>query len=166
MKVTLIASVSANGKVLVSDNPNHQIPQEVVGFFFQKAIASGNIVFGYTTYSLFRELLKDTLAGIEVVVLSREHDASNGYKTATSPEEAIAYLKQKGMEEIIVCGGTQIYNAFLEKDLVTDLYLNMAPFIVGDGGTLGVKNDLFVKFDKLESELVAETIIRLHLSKR
>lgn len=164
MKVTVIASVSANGKVLVSDNPNHQIPQEVTGFFFQKAIAAGNIVFGYSTYSLFSGMLKDALAGVEVIVLSNNHQAGE-YKTAGSPEEAIAYLKEKGMEDVIVCGGTQTYNAFLEKDLVTDIYLNIAPFIVGDGGTLGITNDLFVPFNQLKSEIVAENIVRLHLSR-
>ncbi len=165
MKVVVIASVSANGKVLVSDNPNHQIPQEVTGFFFQKAIAAGNIVFGYSTYNLFSSMLKDALAGVEVVVLSNHHQAAGEYKTADSPEEAIAYLKEKGIEDVIVCGGTQTYNAFLEKDLVTDIYLNIAPFIVGDGGTLGIKSDLFVPFNQLESETVAENIVRLHLSR-
>ena len=51
MKVTLIASVSANGKVLLANNPNHQIAPEVMGFLVQKAIESGNIVFGYSTYT-------------------------------------------------------------------------------------------------------------------
>lgn len=53
MKVTLIASVSANGKVLLANNPNHQIAPEVMEFLVQKAVESGNIVFGYSTYTMF-----------------------------------------------------------------------------------------------------------------
>ena len=63
MKVTLIASVSANGKVLLANNPNHQIAPEVMGFLVQKAIESGNIVFGYSTYTMFIDALQDALAG-------------------------------------------------------------------------------------------------------
>ena len=63
MKVTLIASVSANGRVLVANNPNHQMPQEIMGFFLQKAIESGNLGFGFSTYSLFINMLKGALKG-------------------------------------------------------------------------------------------------------
>ena len=73
MKVTLIASVSANGKVLLANNPNHQIAPEVMGFLVQKAIESGNIVFGYSTYTMFIDALQDALAGKEIVVLSNNH---------------------------------------------------------------------------------------------
>ena len=39
MKVTLIASVSANGKVLLANNPNHQIAPEVMEFLVQKTMS-------------------------------------------------------------------------------------------------------------------------------
>lgn len=118
MKVTLIASVSANGKVLLANNPNHQIAPEVMGFLVQKAIESGNIVFGYSTYTMFIDALQDALAGKEIVVLSNNHEARSGHKTVHTPEEAVEYLRGKGMEEIVVGGGVQTYNAFLDKDLV------------------------------------------------
>ena len=153
MKVTLIASVSANGKVLLANNPNHQIAPEVMGFLVQKAIESGNIVFGYSTYTMF------------IVVLSNNHEARSGHKTVHTPEEAVEYLRGKGMEEIVVGGGVQTYNAFLDKDLVTDIYFNVTPMVIGDGGVIGSKDDLFVKFDKMNYEPIIENVIRLHLSK-
>ena len=118
MKVTLIASVSANGKVLLANNPNHQIAPEVMEFLVQKAVESGNIVFGYSTYTMFIDALQDALAGKEIVVLSNNHEARSGHKTVHTPEEAVEYLRGKGMEEIVVGGGVQTYNAFLDKDLV------------------------------------------------
>ena len=67
------------------------------------------------------------------------------------------------MEEIIVGGGVQTYNVFLDKDLVTDIYFNVTPMVIGDGGTIGSKDDLFVKFDKMNYEPIIENVIRLHL---
>lgn len=139
MKVTLIASVSANGKVLLANNPNHQIAPEVMEFLVQKAVESGNIIFGYSTYTMFIDALQDALAGKEIVVLSNNHEARSGHKTVHTPEEAVEYLRGKGMEEIIVGGGVQTYNAFLDKDLVTDIYFNVTPMVIGDGGTIGSK---------------------------
>lgn len=86
MKVTLIASVSANGKVLLANNPNHQIAPEVMEFLVQKAVESGNIVFGYSTYTMFIDALQDALAGKEIVVLSNNHEARSGHKTVHTPE--------------------------------------------------------------------------------
>lgn len=165
MKVTLIASVLANGKVLLANNPNHQIAPEVMEFLVQKAVESGNIIFGYSTYTMFIDALQDALAGKEIVVLSNNHEARSGHKTVHTPEEAVEYLRGKGMEEIIVGGGVQTYNAFLDKDLVTDIYFNVTPMVIGDGGTIGSKDDLFVKFDKMNYEPIIENVIRLHLSK-
>ena len=91
------------------------------GILVQKAIESGNIVFGYSTYTMFIDALQDALAGKEIVVLSNNHEARSGHKTVHTPEEAVEYLKGKGMEEIVVGGGVQTYNAFLDKDLVTDI---------------------------------------------
>lgn len=134
-------------------------------FIVQKAVESGNIIFGYSTYTMFIDALQDALAGKEIVVLSNNHEARSGHKTVHTPEEAVEYLRGKGMEEIIVGGGVQTYNAFLDKDLVTDIYFNVTPMVIGDGGTIGSKDDLFVKFDKMNYEPIIENVIRLHLSK-
>lgn len=152
-------------KSIAGKQSNHQIAPEVMGFLVQKAIESGNIVFGYSTYTMFIDALQDALAGKEIVVLSNNHEARSGHKTVHTPEEAVEYLKGKGMEEIVVGGGVQTYNAFLDKDLVTDIYFNVTPMVIGDGGVIGSKDDLFVKFDKMNYEPIIENVIRLHLSK-
>lgn len=166
MKVILIVTVSANGRVLLATNPNHQVPQEVLGFFVQKGMEAGNLVLGYTTYNLFANILKGPFEGKEMVVLSKKHSVQEGYTTVASPKEAIRYLEEKDIQEAVVAGGVEIYKAFLEEDLVTDVYLNVAPMVVGDGSILGPLNDdLFIKFGKLSCEPVCDNIIRLHLSK-
>lgn len=164
MKTTLIASVSANGQVLLANNPNHQAPQEIIGFLLQRAGQAGNIVLGRSTYELFKDVLKDFLSSLEVVVLSHDTQVSRGHKTVSSPEEAIQYLEGMGFEEVVVGGGTQTYNAFLDRDFVTDLYLNIVPLVIGDGGIL-LSKDSYVKFAELTSVPVMDNLVRLHLSK-
>ncbi|WP_286419555.1 hypothetical protein [Myroides odoratimimus] len=44
MKVSLIANISINGKVLVSDNPTYQLPKEALTFYLDLAHQIGNLV--------------------------------------------------------------------------------------------------------------------------
>lgn len=80
-------------------------------------------------------------------------------------EEAIEYLQQKGFKKVVIGGGTEIYNLFLNNDLVTDLYFNYVPVIVGDGGILGTEDGLLSNFKLMEYNLLEENILQTHLTK-
>ena len=167
MKVTVVANISANGKVLLSDNPHHQLPSEAMEFYLEFAKKVGNLVIGFKTFEnflTFPQEVKDHFSGIEIVILSEKPYVSKDYKTVKSPEEAIEYMSEKGWHEIAVGGGTGAFNAFIDKDLVTDIYFNIHPLITGVGGVLGNNSDLNSKFKHKEYTL-KDGFIQLHLSK-
>ncbi|MFP7655186.1 hypothetical protein [Chryseobacterium proteolyticum] len=73
MKVTLIANISANGKVLLSDNPHHQLPPEAMEFYLEYAKQAGNLVIGLKTFENFLNFPQDVrelFDGIEIIVLA------------------------------------------------------------------------------------------------
>ncbi len=167
MKVTVIANISANGKVLLSDNPHHQLPAEAMEFYLEFAKKAGNLVIGLKTFEnflTFPQEVKDHFNGIEIVILSETPYPSKDYKTVQSPEEAIEYMLGKGLHEMAVGGGTGAFNAFIDKDLVTDIYFNVHPLITGVGGVLGNSNELNSKFKHKEYQL-KDGFIQLHLTK-
>ena len=162
MKVSIIANISVNGKVLLAEDPNHQVPQEAIGIFMQVANRAGNLVMGKNTFNMFQPLLKEgPFSGIEIILLSGSEETVNGYKVVSSPEESITYLTEKGFQEIVVGGGTKTYNAFLDRDLVTDFYFNIHPLITSNGGILGTNNDLVSKFKLTEQKHVSDNFIQL-----
>lgn len=167
MKGILIANVSANGKVLLAENSNHQAPQEAIGFFMQKAIQTGNLVLGRKTFEqiLQHPAAKQAFSDVEIVLLSTTNKKVEEYQVVGTPEQAIKYLEEKGFSEITVGGGTQTYNAFLQKDLITEIYFNIIPVITGNGGVIGTNEDLFAKFKLSEHKLLTDDIVQLHLSK-
>lgn len=168
MKIILVADVSANGKLLLTDNPNHPVPKETVDFYIQKVIQAGNLIIGSKTLEIFQEHfggIQQLFPGIEVVVLSRSNNEGNSYKVVHSPEEAVNHLQGKGFEEIVVGGGVQIYNLFLNRNMLTDIYFNYVPVIVGDGGTLGTAPELLTSFELMEHKLLNEGIVQMHLRK-
>jgi len=116
MKVTVIANISANGKILLSDNPHHQLPPEAMGFYLEYAKQVGNLVIGLKTFENFQNFpqeVKELFKDIEIIILSDIPYISDDYKTVRSPEEAIEYTSARGLDEIAVGGGTGTFNAFI-----------------------------------------------------
>ncbi|WP_353197522.1 dihydrofolate reductase family protein [Parapedobacter defluvii] len=166
MKVTVIANISANGRVLLSDNPAHVASQGAMAFYLNRAKAAGNLVIGKKTYDIFQQIpgaSQEAFSGIEIVLLSASPFTTDKHQVVSSPEEAIKYLAAKGFDEIAVGGGTQTYNSFIENDLVTDIYFNISPLVTGGGGVLVNDLGLNTKF-KLADHTVHEEFIQLHLT--
>jgi len=166
MKVTVIANISANGKVLLSDNPAHVASQGAMAFYLNRAKAAGNLVVGKKTYDFFQQIptaSQDAFSGIEIVLLSASPLIVDKHQVVSSPEEAIKYLAAKGFGEVAVGGGTQTYNSFIENELVTDIYFNISPLVTGGGGVLVDDIDLTTKF-KLADHTVHDDFIQLHLT--
>lgn len=167
MKVTIIANISANGKILLSDNPHHKLPKETMDFYLKYANKVGNLIIGLKTFENFQQFpeeIKVHFKGIKIIILSNTSHTIEGYKVIESPEKAIDYLTAKGIQEVAIGGGTGTFNAFIDKDLVTDIYFNISPLITGNGGVLGNNNELNTKF-KLAEHIVNEDYLLLHLTR-
>ncbi|SFH06331.1 dihydrofolate reductase family protein [Pedobacter insulae] len=165
MKVTLIANVSANGKVLLTDNPNYHEPREALFFFIQYANRIGNIIIGRKTYDVLERIpgnTKRVFPQAEVIVVSQSGAAIKDFKVVSAAEEAINHLESKGFKEILVGGGTAVYNLFLEQELVTDLFLNYIPIIIGDGGVLGHSENLSTHFILKEQTMLTAEVLQVH----
>jgi len=171
MKITAIANLSANGKVLLAGNPNHKSPKAGEEFFIQKVVEQGNIVIGRKTFEVIKELaggeenINYIFPKVEIVIFSSADKISEKYKSFKNSEAIIEYLSNKGFKEIIIGGGTKVYNTFLEKNLLTDLYFTYVPVITGNGGVLGSDGDLFTEFNLVEQKLLSDNMVQLHLSK-
>lgn len=169
MKVIIGANISMNGKVLLDEIQDHQVPQqEATDYLLSTAVQIGNLVIGKNTFESIWQLpggIQGMFPGVEIVLMSSTCQRSSGIKMVASPEEAIAYLTEKGFKEIAVGGGTATYNAFLDKDLVTDIHFNIIPIVTGSGGVLGTNNQLTNRFNLIEHALLSDGSIRLHYSK-
>ncbi len=168
MKVELIATITANGQLLLTENRAQvSAPPQVMGVFVQKAREAGNIVIGHATYNMIMQApeMKQAFAGIEKVVLTHKAAETPDYKAVSSPGEAVRYLKGKGYHSLILAGGKETYNAFLNEDLVTDMYLSIVPVIVGNGGILATEGSKTVEFRLSGQQTVAEGILQLHFSR-
>lgn len=169
MKVIIGANISMNGRVLLDEIQAHQVPQqEATDYLLGMAVQKGNLVLGRNTLESIMSLpggIKAMFPGVEIVLMSSNPQQTSGFKVVASPEEAISYLGEKGFKEIAVGGGTATYNAFLDQDLVSDIFLNLIPIFTGSGGVLGTNTLLTSKFNLLEHALLSDGCVRFHYSK-
>lgn len=169
MKITLVADVSANGKLLLTDNPNHPVPESTIEFYIGKVNQAGNLIIGRKTAQMFEQHfggLKSLFPEAEVLVLSTADYHDTTVKVMPGHQEAINYLQQKGIDEVVVGGGTAVYNHFINKNLVTDIYFNYVPVLIGDGGVLGTAIDLLTNFRVAEHCLLEGDILQMHYSRQ
>lgn len=165
MKVTVIANVSANGRALVSDDPLYQLPKEAFEFYIHYAQQVGNLLIGRQTFDHFQTFSPEAKAlfqGIEMLVLSKG-PAVAGYTFVSSPAEAMAYMEAKGASELAIGGGVGTFNAFIDQELVTDLYLNINPILLGNEGVLGTNPALHTTFNLKETR-TQHGFVQLHLT--
>ena len=169
MKVILIANISANGKVLLAGNPNHQPPKEAIGFYIQKAIDVGGLIIGRNTFEIIQQFpggIKQVLPGVKIVLLSTADERNGEFEIMNTPEKAIQYLSEKGFTEVVIGGGTQTYSSFLEKNLIDEMYLNIVPVITGNGGIISTNDELFTTFKLSGHKALSDSIVQLHLTKQ
>ena len=131
MKIILVANVSANGVVQRMEQLNYyQASQAVAGQAIGKALQCGALIVGRKTYEMLSgmEALAPVLKSLHVVVLTR--GAMDNVSTAKTPQEAVRILTEAGKQEAVLAGGVAAYNAFLQAELVSEMFLGVMPVML------------------------------------
>lgn len=145
MKVILYASMSVNG-FIARDNDEEDFLSHENWFSFQKlAKKAGCFVVGRRAYEVVKKKYTSGYnfgtVKAKAIVLSRKKSAE--YETAGSPRDAAEKAKSMGFRSLIVSGGSKTNASFMRSGLVSEIILNVEPFVLGRG---------FSVFDELEIE--------------
>lgn len=157
MNIWLIAAVTADGKIAesVEQNSLDWTSKEDTQFFVQKSKEAGVVIMGRKTFATIGKPLKDRLIVVMTHSVSGQPLSKKGVLEFTSqtPEEVVADLEARGYGTAVIGGGSSIYSLFLQKGLVTDLYLTVEPYLFGSGIPVAEG------FERIEMEL--EDVVRL-----
>ncbi len=138
-KVVLSMCVSLNGFIAREDGQEDWLPSSGWDEFLIDAKAFGNIVMGRETYELVTELYSDfNFDNVDTkhkVVVSRnaEFVAPDPYSVVSSPKEALTFLREHGIENVLLIGGGKLNAEFLRLDMVDEIWLTIVPHILGKG---------------------------------
>lgn len=132
-------AISPNGYIAREDGDEDWLPSEGWDEFLVLAKRLNNIVMGRETYDQVTSRYKDyNFNNVECqykVIVSRDKQfsAPAGYYVVHSPEEAISFMKSKGVTKLFLIGGGKLNSEFIKRKLVNEIQLTINPYIIGNG---------------------------------
>lgn len=159
MIVTLIAAVSADGKIAQNAGQSSLdwTSKEDTQFFVSKTKEIGTVVMGRKTFETIGKPLKDR----RTIVMSSAVGMDDVEWTSESPADLVARLEREGVTRIALCGGAAIYDAFLSAGLVDELFLTVEPVLFGGGVPL-FANGTRINLKLLDTTKLGESAVLLH----
>lgn len=131
-------AISANGLIARENGDEDFLSHENWNKFCNLANTYKNFIVGRKTY----EAVKNWKDGygfddldVEKVVVSQDisYSLDGSYSLATSPQDALAKLSEKGFREVLLIGGAALNTAFAKAGLIDEVMLNVEPVVVGKG---------------------------------
>lgn len=137
------------------------LPSEGWDEFVRDVSMFGNFIIGRETYELVKKLypgynFDDVDVQYKVIVTTRDNFVQpDGYTVVNSPEEAIRFLEDKGLETGLLVGGGKLNSSFYAKGLVDETWITVNPIILGEGRS-------FVSNFNFETQLELIDMIKLN----
>lgn len=135
MKTTLFLSVSIDG--LIADKDGIPLfPDGAWEDWCALVNDADNVIAGRSSYE---QLKNDDMASVlhpthKIVLSSRDIElGDSSWQHARSPSEALAMLKDKGVEEAIIGGGRAVAHSFMREHLVDNIVIDLQPVAFGVG---------------------------------
>lgn len=135
MRVVALAAMTADGRIARrSSGSVDWSSREDKRMFVQVTRRTDAVIMGRATY----ELLPSPLVGRLIIVLTTHPPSQTAQPGSVefmsgAPKDIIAALEARDYAEVVVAGGTSVYQAFLEAGVVDELWLTIEPLLFGDG---------------------------------
>ncbi|HEX8924116.1 MAG TPA: dihydrofolate reductase family protein [Patescibacteria group bacterium] len=166
MKISLFLAMTVNGYIAREDGDSDWVNDEES--FTSACRRSDVIIVGHNTFRQYQGDLYP-IAGVLNVVFT--HDPVL-LKTSTpdliftqkSPKELITDLEKDGRRELLIVGGSHLAASFLKENLITDIYLDVHPLMLGQGIKLCADCDFEAALTLLEVTKLSNGLVQLHYS--
>ncbi len=161
MKVILYMAITANGMIAKKDNTTPWSKEELAGYF-GKVKEVGAFVVGNKTLPLFWESDFANMGNPLTVVMTRNKTLkeTDKIKYVNSAEDAFGILEKNGFKTALVTGGAETNKAFAKY--IDEIYLDVEPFIFGEGIPLFSPQDFEYNLKLIESKKLSPQTIQLH----
>ncbi len=167
MKVCLYMAVSANGFIATANDKTPWSDEEWASYR-EMVTTAGNLVIGRRTYEIMREGDEFAKIGnpLTVVVTSdKSKHATENFVFADHPRLALQIIRENGFATALVAGGSQLNRSILTTGLIDEFYLDVEPFLFGQGLPLFAPSDLCLKLTLATIKHLGPNTVQLHYRK-
>ena len=161
MKVFIIAAITADG--FIGRDAGHTADwtgAEDKKVFVRLTKEAGTMIMGARTF----DTIGRALPGRRTMVYTSNPSkyADKGVETTNEdPRTLLSRLEQEGVQAIAICGGSSIYDLFMQAGLVNELYLTVTPIVFGTGVPLFL-HQTQAKLELVENTSLADGAVLLH----
>jgi dihydrofolate reductase len=135
LNVCLYMAISVNGCIATTDERTPW-SEEVWDSYHKIVSRFKNMIVGRRTYEIMKEVNEfETLKNPITLVITSDKAAANynNIVFVSTPELALKELAERNFSTALVAGGSRLNQAFLQKGLINEIYLDIEPFIFGNG---------------------------------
>ena len=163
-QVTLFQSISLNGLIGRPDGNGDFFTNVNWTAWIDLTLETGAMVWGRTSHDIFRRAAVPQLKGIHGYVLTSDRDyrTEEGWKVATSPQEAVELAHRDGVERMLVVGGQTTNTAFAKAGLIDRVVLDVESVLIGHGMPIFAPAHVDLQLDLKDVKRLTPTVIQLH----
>jgi dihydrofolate reductase len=135
MKIILFMAQSVNGMIARKNLSEDFLSNENFSDFKKLSEKCGCFIIGRKTYDAvtqYNEINFDDV-NCKKIVVSRKKINIKNFIVAHSPEDALEKADAEGCRSVLLTGGATINSAFMQKNLVDEIIVNVNPFVLGEG---------------------------------
>lgn len=159
-------AISPNGLIAREDGREDWLPSSNWDDFLVDASHFGNIVMGRETYELVTKLYPDynfdnVDTSYKLIVTRNKDFVAKGYQVVYSPEEALTFLAQQGVKNVLLIGGGKLNTEFIKRSLVDEIWLTVTPHIIGKGRPFIAPEDFDLPLKFIESKALSDGRIQI-----
>lgn len=166
MKVILYMGISVNGYIAKTSEDTSWITDVEWENYKEMCNKTGNVIMGRRTYEIAKDegYFPFTPESFQVIVTSQKfkNDWPNQVAFVKSPKEAIRILEEKGFKKALVGGGGDLDSAFMDENLIDEIYLDIEPIVLGNGIKLFADADFESKLELIGTKNLSKNEIQLH----
>lgn len=164
METFLIAATTADGFIAreAAHVPFDWTSKEDKVHFAKKTKKARVVVMGKTTFSTIPKALPDRLNVVYSDIAYEDAET-----TTASPSDLIKQLRERGFNDIAICGGSSIYTQFMEAGVIDTLYITVEPILFGQGISLFNKPlDVQLELQSIETLNEKGTLLKTYNVKK
>lgn len=161
MKVTLHLAISADGFIAKQDGNSDWVSPIDEQLFTDRIKEAGCLVVGRKTFEQYQGSIYPVDGVLNIVLTNKQIQCPN-ILTATSPQAAVELAKKNDCPGILLAGGGHTNTAFLQENLIDEIFFSVYPLIFGQGIKPFEDQAFDTRLKLLDSGYLEEGITELH----
>lgn len=166
MKVILYMATSVNGNITRGKSDSDWVDKADWEMFHKTITDAGVMIMGSETYKQFADDFPQKGA-LNVVVTSKKEllnkKINGALFTSNSPKELLGKLAKDGYKQVALIGGQTLNTSFINENLVDEIYVDIHPYLIGEGLRLFSEiKDYFKKLKLLDVTKLKNDLVLLH----